>query len=68
MADQTRQIGGGRTLFGDFAPKLASLTDDVLFADFLESCRAARSRPQPHYCGSPHRRRKHLAVGYLTRS
>lgn len=33
MTDQPRQIGGGRTMFGDFAPKLAELTDDVLFAD-----------------------------------
>ncbi|ROS61352.1 4-carboxymuconolactone decarboxylase [Frigoribacterium sp. PhB160] len=33
MTDQPRQVGGGRTMFGDFAPKLAELTDDVLFAD-----------------------------------
>ena len=33
MSDQPVQVGGGRTLFGDFAPKLAELTDDVLFAD-----------------------------------
>src|SRR4051794_41264098 len=33
MTDQPTQIGGGRNLFGDFAPKLAELTDDVLFAD-----------------------------------
>jgi 4-carboxymuconolactone decarboxylase len=33
MTDQPRQVGGGRNLFGDFAPKLAELTDDVLFAD-----------------------------------
>ncbi|GAB3606240.1 carboxymuconolactone decarboxylase family protein [Conyzicola nivalis] len=33
MTDQPEQIGGGRNLFGDFAPKLADLTDDVLFAD-----------------------------------
>lgn len=33
MADQPKQIGGGRKLLGDFAPKLAELTDDVLFRD-----------------------------------
>jgi 4-carboxymuconolactone decarboxylase len=33
MTDQPIQVGGGRNLFGDFAPKLAELTDDVLFAD-----------------------------------
>ncbi|MBF4579588.1 carboxymuconolactone decarboxylase family protein [Frigoribacterium sp. VKM Ac-2530] len=31
--DQPRQVGGGRASLGDFAPKLAELTDDVLFAD-----------------------------------
>ncbi|GLK17355.1 carboxymuconolactone decarboxylase family protein [Herbiconiux flava] len=33
MTDQPKQVGGGRRMFGDFAPKLASLTDDVLFDD-----------------------------------
>jgi 4-carboxymuconolactone decarboxylase len=33
MTDQPKQVGGGRRMFGDFAPKLASLTDDVLFED-----------------------------------
>ncbi|WP_188546957.1 carboxymuconolactone decarboxylase family protein [Rhodococcoides trifolii] len=33
MTDQPRQVGGGRSMFGDFAPKLAELTDGVLFAD-----------------------------------
>ncbi|GIU54574.1 carboxymuconolactone decarboxylase family protein [Arthrobacter sp. NicSoilC12] len=33
MTDQPHQVGGGRNMFGDFAPKLAELTDDVLFAD-----------------------------------
>ncbi|WP_082475093.1 AraC family ligand binding domain-containing protein [Frigoribacterium sp. Leaf263] len=33
MADQPKQVGGGRNVFGDFAPKLAALTDDVLFED-----------------------------------
>jgi 4-carboxymuconolactone decarboxylase len=33
MTDQKRQVGGGRNMFGDFAPKLAELTDDVLFSD-----------------------------------
>ena len=28
MSDQPVQVGGGRTLFGDFAPKLAELTDE----------------------------------------
>ena len=27
------QVGGGRRALGDFSPKLAALTDDVLFAD-----------------------------------
>ncbi|TPW78286.1 carboxymuconolactone decarboxylase family protein [Schumannella sp. 10F1B-5-1] len=31
--DQPLQVGGGRTSIGDVAPKLAELTDDVLFAD-----------------------------------
>ena len=33
MADQPRQVGGGRRAIGDIAPKLAALTDDVLFDD-----------------------------------
>ena len=33
MADQPKQVGGGRSMFGEFAPKLAALTDDVLFDD-----------------------------------
>jgi 4-carboxymuconolactone decarboxylase len=33
MTDQPRQVGGGRRMFGEFAPKLAALTDDVLFED-----------------------------------
>ena len=33
MTDQPRQVGGGRAAIGDFAPKLAELTDDVLFED-----------------------------------
>ena len=36
MTDQTqqrRQVGGGRRAIGDVAPKLAELTDDVLFDD-----------------------------------
>ena len=33
MTDQPKQVGGGRRMFGDFAPKLAQLTDDVLFED-----------------------------------
>jgi 4-carboxymuconolactone decarboxylase len=33
MAEQPRQVGGGRRAIGDFAPKLAALTDDVLFDD-----------------------------------
>ncbi|GMA32833.1 carboxymuconolactone decarboxylase family protein [Litorihabitans aurantiacus] len=28
-----RQVGGGRSSLGDFAPKFAALTDDVLFED-----------------------------------
>jgi 4-carboxymuconolactone decarboxylase len=33
MTDQPRQVGGGRKALGDIAPKLAALTDDVLFDD-----------------------------------
>src|SRR3954468_17752644 len=33
MNNQPIQVGGGRNMFGDCAPKLAELTDDVLFAD-----------------------------------
>lgn len=33
MTEQPKQVGGGRNMFGDFAPKLAELTDDVLFED-----------------------------------
>jgi 4-carboxymuconolactone decarboxylase len=33
MTDQPRQVGGGRHAIGDIAPKLAALTDDVLFDD-----------------------------------
>lgn len=33
MTEHQRQVGGGRAMFGDFAPKLAELTDDVLFDD-----------------------------------
>jgi len=33
MTEQRPQVGGGRATLGDFAPKLAELTDDVLFAD-----------------------------------
>nr|WP_294692183.1 carboxymuconolactone decarboxylase family protein [uncultured Friedmanniella sp.] len=33
MIDQPKQVGGGRRTIGDVAPKLAELTDDVLFED-----------------------------------
>jgi len=33
VPDQPKQIGGGRRTIGDVAPKLAALTDDVLFED-----------------------------------
>ena len=33
MTGQPKQIGGGRRAIGDIAPKLAELTDDVLFDD-----------------------------------
>ena len=33
MAEQQKQVGGGRKSIGDIAPKLAALTDDVLFED-----------------------------------
>jgi 4-carboxymuconolactone decarboxylase len=33
MVEQQKQVGGGRRAIGDIAPKLAELTDDVLFED-----------------------------------
>ena len=33
MSEQQKQVGGGRRSIGDIAPKLAELTDDVLFED-----------------------------------
>ena len=33
MFEQKKQVGGGRAMLGDFAPKMAALTDDVLFED-----------------------------------
>ncbi|HET9649164.1 MAG TPA: carboxymuconolactone decarboxylase family protein, partial [Microlunatus sp.] len=33
MSNQPKQVGGGRRAIGDVAPKLAALTDDVLFDD-----------------------------------
>ncbi len=33
MTEQAQQIGGGRRTIGDFAPKFAELTDDVLSED-----------------------------------
>jgi 4-carboxymuconolactone decarboxylase len=33
LAEQPKQVGGGRRTIGDVAPKLAELTDDVLFDD-----------------------------------
>lgn len=33
MRNQPKQVGGGRQMLGDFAPKLAELTDDMLFED-----------------------------------
>jgi 4-carboxymuconolactone decarboxylase len=33
MTGQPEQVGGGRRSIGDIAPKLAALTDDVLFED-----------------------------------
>ena len=45
MTEQPRQIGGGRRTIGDFAPKLAELTDDVLFEDVWNRTElAARDR------------------------
>jgi len=32
-SQQLRQVGGGRRAIGDVAPKLAEVTDDVLFDD-----------------------------------
>jgi 4-carboxymuconolactone decarboxylase len=45
MPEQPKQIGGGRRSIGDIAPKLAELTDDVLFDDvWNRSGLAARDR------------------------
>ncbi|MFJ8768958.1 carboxymuconolactone decarboxylase family protein [Streptomyces clavifer] len=45
MTDQQKQIGGGRRTIGDFSPKLAELTDDVLFEDVWNRTElAARDR------------------------
>ncbi|MGX1274532.1 carboxymuconolactone decarboxylase family protein [Streptomyces phaeoluteigriseus] len=45
MADQPKQVGGGRRTIGDIAPKLAELTDDVLFEDVWNRTElAARDR------------------------
>ncbi|NUW34068.1 carboxymuconolactone decarboxylase family protein [Nonomuraea sp. SMC257] len=45
MTEQHRQTGGGRRMIGDFAPKLAELTDDVLFEDVWNRTElAARDR------------------------
>lgn len=42
---QRRQVGGGRGAVGDIAPKLAELTDDVLFDDVWNRVElAARDR------------------------
>ncbi|NUP20905.1 MAG: carboxymuconolactone decarboxylase family protein [Streptomyces sp.] len=45
MTDQAKQLGGGRRMLGDFSPKLAELTDDVLFEDVWNRTElAARDR------------------------
>ncbi|MCX4650203.1 MULTISPECIES: carboxymuconolactone decarboxylase family protein [unclassified Streptomyces] len=45
MTAQPLQIGGGRATIGGFAPKLAELTDDVLFKDVWNRTElAARDR------------------------
>lgn len=45
MTDQPKQAGGGRRAIGDFAPKLAELTDDALFEDVWNRTElAARDR------------------------
>jgi 4-carboxymuconolactone decarboxylase len=45
MPEQPRQIGGGRLTIGDLAPKLAEITDDVLFQDVWNRTElAARDR------------------------
>ncbi|NAZ85719.1 carboxymuconolactone decarboxylase family protein [Kineococcus indalonis] len=42
---QPRQVGGGSRAVSDTAPKLATLTDDVLFDDvWNRECLAARDR------------------------
>jgi 4-carboxymuconolactone decarboxylase len=33
MSDQPKQVGGGRRAIADVAPKLAALTDEILFDD-----------------------------------
>ena len=45
MTDHAKQIGGGRRTIGDFSPKLAALTDDILFEDVWNRTElAARDR------------------------
>jgi 4-carboxymuconolactone decarboxylase len=45
MTGQPKQVGGGRRSVGDLAPKLAALTDDVLFEDVWNRTElAARDR------------------------
>jgi 4-carboxymuconolactone decarboxylase len=45
MTEQPKQVGGGRRSIGDIAPKLAELTDDVLFDDvWNRPALAARDR------------------------
>jgi 4-carboxymuconolactone decarboxylase len=45
MTGQPKQVGGGRRSIGDIAPKLAALTDDVLFEDVWNRTElAARDR------------------------
>jgi 4-carboxymuconolactone decarboxylase len=45
MTEQPKQVGGGRRSIGAIAPKLAALTDDVLFEDVWNRTElAARDR------------------------
>ena len=44
----TKEPSAAQKLFGDFNPKLAELTDRVLFADVSE-CQNFEARSQSHY-------------------
>ena len=50
---------GAQKIIGDFAPKLVSLTDDVLFGDVWRRPELAPRGPQPDHHRRPDHRRQH---------